>query len=162
MNERFSVILMLLLSFTEQVKAIYCFSALVCVFIVTRLRSYEGSFAAFFPPSPLLWPSIFCAPFTFPVISSPVSGFAWISSLRKANFGKRVGLRETRWVLPPQLLCAAARCSSGLSRTAWCCQRCTRFCLFTRVCPSPKRTCTMQKNCLLDQDVFFFDQIQTT
>lgn len=38
MNERFSVILMLSLSFTEQVKAIYCFNALVCV-IITRPRS---------------------------------------------------------------------------------------------------------------------------
>lgn len=45
MNERFSVSL----SFTEQVKAIYCFNALVCV-IITRPRSYEGSFAT---PPPL-------------------------------------------------------------------------------------------------------------
>lgn len=44
MNERFSVLLMLSLSFTEQVKAIYCSNALVCV-IITRPRSHEGSFA---------------------------------------------------------------------------------------------------------------------
>lgn len=126
MNERFSVILMLSLSFTEQVKAIYCFNALVCV-IITRPRSYEGSFATL----PLLWPLISCAPFTFPVISSPVSGFSRIPSLRKANFGslvKRVGLRETGWVLPPQLPRAAARCSWGSSQTAWCRQRCAPFC----------------------------------
>lgn len=49
MSERFSVILMLSLSFTEQVKAIYCFNALVCV-IITRPRSYEDSFATSPPP----------------------------------------------------------------------------------------------------------------
>lgn len=92
MNERFSVILMLLLSFTEQVKAIYCFNALVCV-IITRPRSYEGSFAT--SPSP-------------PGHRSPVLRSLFLSFHHQfpnfGSLGKRVGLRETGWVLPPQLL----------------------------------------------------------
>lgn len=109
-----SVIFVLLLSFTEQVKAIYCFNALVCISIIMWLRLYEDN--AVSPVFFLLWPLIFCLPFTLPVFSSPVFRFALISSLLKAHFGSLIKarycslvsvwgmLRETGWVLPPQLL----------------------------------------------------------
>lgn len=105
MNERFSVILTLSLSFTEQVKAIYCFNALVCV-IITRPRSYEASFA----PPPLLSTSNSCPPFTFPVISSPV--FRICSDLQLILDPSQ----KARWVEGDQLgvTSTAAPCSCSV------------------------------------------------
>lgn len=77
--------LMLLSSFTGQVKTIYCFSALARIFTIRQFCH------VFF----LLWPSTFCSPFTFAVILSPVSRFARISSLCKANFGCHKGSKIT-------------------------------------------------------------------
>lgn len=150
--------LMLLSSFTGQVKAIYCFSALACIFTIRQFRHI------FF----LLWPSTFCSLLLsfyhqFPdLLGSPASVNLTLGAMRDPKLLLLflcVGLTD-RTVEGDQLGVNSAaakwrRSFLGSSWTAWRSQKCTGLFFFSlflffvsRACPLPKGCARCRKTLL--------------